>query len=67
MVKSHLFYSSTITRCLVTVMRLIIKDGQPPSQLGQNRHNMWQHEILCDTTIYQSQQREGGGGGRVRS
>lgn len=42
-------------------MRLIIKDGQPPSQLGQKRHNMWQHEILCDTTIYQSQQSEGGG------
>ena len=42
------------------VIRLIIKDSLPPSQLGQNRHNMWQHEIHCDTTSYQCQQREKG-------
>lgn len=39
-------------------LELNIKDSLPPSQLGQNRHNMWQHEIHCDTTSYQCQQRK---------
>lgn len=39
-------------------LRLIIKDILPSSQLGQNRHNMWQHKIHCDTTSYQCQQKE---------
>lgn len=41
-------------------LEVIIKDSLPLSQLGQNRHNMWQHEIHCDTTSYRSQQRLGG-------
>lgn len=45
------------------VIELIIKDSLPPSQLGQNRHNVWQHEIHCDTTSYQCQQRKKGGKG----
>lgn len=58
------FQSSAILHPL----ELNIKDSLPPSQLGQNRHNMWQHEIHCDTTSYQCQQRkkkEKGGGGDV--
>lgn len=45
------------------VIGLIIKDSLLPSQLGQNRHNMWRHEIHCDTMSYQCQQRERGGRG----
>ena len=48
---------------LMMAVRLIIWDSPPPPQLGQNRHNMWRHEIHCDTVSYQCQQREGGGGG----
>lgn len=43
------------------VIGLIIKDSLLPSQLGQNRHNMWRHKIHCDTTSYQCQQKERGG------
>lgn len=36
--------------CLAMVIGLINKDILPPSLLAQNRNNMWQHEIHCDTS-----------------